>query len=176
LQYGTAGMAILSFVSGWAIDKLGATRTMAIGYVLAVAACLLGFNPVAAASVMHGWGVQLSAVAVLRSAFVLNMMANTAIYMAGLIFVTSGVHRKDVAKFCACNGAMNLFLQATIMTGAGWMMTHIFHDNYGFSFLAGISLVTIGVPLFFILDGMRRADAKNETEENTQPAATESVS
>jgi hypothetical protein len=63
------------------------------------------------------------------------------------------------------------------MTGAGWMITHIFHDNYGFSFLAGISLVTIGIPLFVILDRMRRTDAKRDAMTNAEQAQeTKSVS
>ena len=157
LQYGTLVGVLFFFFMGWTIDKIGPVKSMACGYTFAVVAMLLGFDPRwSSHSIANYTGFSLSTATLLAAAYLSNMAASNLIYMAGSIFVLSSVARENVATFAACNGAINLFIQSCIMSLAGTLMTKVFHENYGFAFVAGTAMVTCGIPLFFIIDRWRK--------------------
>ncbi len=176
LQYGTLVGVLFFFFMGWTIDKIGPVKSMAFGYTFAVLAMLIGFDPRWSSHVITDYGgFFFSPTILLAAAYLSNMAATNFIYMAGSIFVLSSVARENVATFAACNGAVNLFIRSWIMSLAGTLTTKVFHENYGFAFVAGTAMATCGIPLFFIIDrwrkkatvpsdvivGMEKVDAQN---------------
>ena len=150
LQYGTLVGVVFAFFMGWTIDKIGAAKSIAIGYVFGIIAVFIGFNPSSAGQ--------------LAVAFVLLMAASNFMYMAGSIFVASCVSRENLASFSACNGSVNLFIQACVMQIAGILITRVFAGNYGFAFILSAILTTAGVPLFFWFERVWKAARVEETE------------
>ncbi|OQA00524.1 MAG: hypothetical protein BWY69_01688 [Planctomycetes bacterium ADurb.Bin401] len=104
------------------------------------------------------------------------MMATAFVYPAATVFIMSSVARTEVAKFCSCAGACNIFVQSSLMFTSGWLITHIFNGNYGFAFIMAVIFVSIGVPFFyFIPKWSKRMENKLENSKNELPVQDQAV-
>ena len=178
LQYGLITIAVMSFFMGWAIDKLGTMKSLAIAYAGAVLAAALGVNPTASASLMSKWlGYQLSPTYALAGAYLIGITSYSLMATAASIFVMGSVRREQFARFCACSGSVNLFTQSFVMLGIGYLVTHVFNGNYGFSFIASVVLGLAGIMMFLVVNRQRRRsvhrmDKQIQTLENSSNEAS----
>ena len=173
LQYGPIAGVIWAFCAGFVIDKFGPVKAMLTGYTFAVIAMLLGLSPEASAGVLHRWtSLTLSPVHLLAAAYLLNMTGNTFVYMGAQIFMMSSVRREDMAKLCACAGAVNLFGQSLMMLAAGWLITTVFDENYGVAFILSLVFTSFGIPLCFAIEYLakrKRAEKTTDIGKIVQP-------
>ena len=144
LQAGTIVGLFSAYLAGWAADKIGSVKTLVLGTVMAFAAAYFGFHP-------HSVGD-------LRLAYSLSMASGNFTYIPAILFVVMNVRRQDLASYTACNGAVNLFMNASLLMVTGWLIENLFARNYGLAFVMAAILVVPALGLFILLDKWRRQD------------------
>jgi MFS family permease len=152
LQYGTLSVVALSFFMGWAVDKIGSVKCLIIGFTLLAPSVLLGSSPVFASGIINkSLGTSFSGINVLAAAYIIATIGGSFNFTAAYILVMSSVHRKDVAKFMACNGALNVFMQSILLAITGVLITNLFNEQYGVAFIIAFIFVIFGVIIFVVI-------------------------
>ena len=174
LQYATIATTVLAFFVGWAIDKIGSPKAVLLGFVLAVAAMVLGFAPsshatlalcgalLAPVSFVAHRTITPSPWAILAVANVLVSVGYLCIYWAQHVFTASCVRREDLATFGTCNGAVVVAFNTVALQFCGVLIKRVFGGNYGVAFVIGTALCAIGVPMFFSV--VRRITIEREVQ------------
>jgi hypothetical protein len=129
-------------ILGLVVDRIGAVRVVFIGYLLSFVSVYFGFNP--------------HTVRDLTVATILLTVGFNAMYMAGIVFVAGGIERSYMAIICGCNGAISYLISSVFLVLSGVLIKRVFSGNYGAIFLISICLATLGMPLLFWLDRLRR--------------------
>jgi len=160
LQYGTIINTCLVFFIGWAIDRIGSTKAILLGFAMGLLATLIAFDPSsalttaifsAASGVLSavGLGFTPTPAIALAVANVLIVMTTTLTYWGQHVFTASWVRREDLATFGTCNGAVNVLVNTIAVQISGVLIKRVFDGNYGVGFAMGAVICAAGVPLYF---------------------------
>lgn len=170
LQYGTIINTCLVFFMGWAIDKIGSTKAILLGFTMGLAATIIAFDPTSALTVAIFSAVAAASSAVLGVSFtpspgialavanVLIVMTTTLTYWGQHVFTASWVRREDLATFGTCNGAVNVLVNTIAVQISGVLIKRVFGGNYGVGFVVGAVICAIGVPMYFWVARTRTRD------------------
>ncbi len=170
LQYGTLATTILAFLVGWAIDRIGSSKAVLVGFVLMVTALILGFSPSSAAtlglagavlkpiSMLAHRTIVPSPAAILAVANVCICVSTLCIYWAQHVFTASCVRREDLATFGTCNGAVTVFINTVAVQICGVLIKRVLGGNYGFAFVIAAVICAMGVPMFFWIERKIKAE------------------
>jgi MFS family permease len=185
LQYGTIASTAIAFFMGWGIDKIGSSKTVLLGLILAVIAMILGFNP-NNPTILAAFGAMLKPLLgltnsnyvptkyfVLAVANIFVVLSGTFIYWAQHIFAASCIRREDLATFGTCNGAVIQLIGAILLQISGILIKRVFGGNYGYAFIIGAIIAGIGVPMFFRIERQIKKERADYAEANPASAPAE---
>jgi|GEM_PF-1252810 len=185
LQYGTIASTILAFFIGWGIDKIGSSRAVLVGFVLAVLGLILGFNPANPVVIgtfttmlkplmdVFGSNYTPNIAFVLAAANICVILSSTFIYWAQHVFTASCVRREDLAVFGTCNGAVNVLINTVSLQICGLLIKRVFGGNYGFAFIIAAAITGIGVPMFFWIERQIKKERADYADANPTPLPAE---
>jgi MFS family permease len=161
LQYGAIINTCMVFFTGWAIDKIGSTKAILVGFALGLLATLIAFGPssglttsifsaaAAVSSAVLGLSFTPTPALALAVANVLIVVTTTLTYWGQHVFTASWVRSEDLATFGTCNGAVNVLVNTNAVQLSGVLIKRVFGGNYGVGFAVGAVICAIGVPFYF---------------------------